>query len=165
VKGRIILFIFAFIIWVALSWLPDTPHLIIGLLVAALVAILTRDLFPKRIRVLFNPVRYWYLCFIYVPVFLWECLKANLDVAYRVLHPGLPIHPGIVRIRTELKTDLARTLLANSITLTPGTMTVDIDKDRGYLYIHWIDVKATDDESATKHIGDKFEYILREILE
>jgi multicomponent Na+:H+ antiporter subunit E len=65
--------------------------------------------------------------------------KANVDVAYRVITGK--INPGIVRISPDLKTDLGITMLANSITLTPGTLSVDIDEDKNDLYIHWINVK------------------------
>ena len=60
-------------------------------------------------------------------------IKANIDVAYRVLHPARPIKPGIVRIRTSLKNPVGKLALANSITLTPGTMTMQIVKDRHYI--------------------------------
>jgi len=66
--------------------------------------------------------------------------KANVDVAYRVITGK--INPGIIKISPNLKTDLGITLLANSITLTPGTLTVDIDEDTNDLYIHWINVKG-----------------------
>ena len=65
--------------------------------------------------------------------------KANFDVAYRVITGK--INPGIVRISPDLKTDIGITLLANSITLTPGTLSVDIDEESNDLYIHWINVK------------------------
>ncbi|HPO13383.1 MAG TPA: Na+/H+ antiporter subunit E [Candidatus Hydrogenedentes bacterium] len=163
--SRILLFIAAYGMWVLLNWVPDVQHLAAGIFVAALVALLTGDLFLERPHLLRNPIRYWYFFFYYLPVFLWECLKANIDVAYRVLHPQRPIHPGIVKIHTDLKSDAAITFLANSITLTPGTMSVDVDKANQTLYIHWIDVKAKDMESATQHIAGKFEYILKEIFE
>jgi multicomponent Na+:H+ antiporter subunit E len=98
-------------------------------------------------------------------LFIWECIKANIDVAYRVLHPSLPINPGIIKIKTNLKSDTALTFLANSITLTPGTMTVDIDGDNGILYIHWIDVKAKETEAATQTISERFEKVLAKIFE
>lgn len=163
--SKVILFIAAYIVWALLNWVPDVQHLVAGVLVSGLVAILAGDLFLERPHLLRNPIRYWYFCFYYVPVFLWECLKANLDVAYRVVHPALPIRPGIVKVKTGLKSDAAITFLANSITLTPGTMCVDVDKTQGVLYIHWIDVKATDIEATTKQIAEKFEYILKEIFE
>jgi multicomponent Na+:H+ antiporter subunit E len=92
-------------------------------------------------------------------------IKANFDVAYRVVHPKLPIKPGIVKVKTKLKSDTGLTFLANSITLTPGTMSVDIDKENGYLYIHWINVKSTDLEKATEIIVSRFEKILEKIFE
>lgn len=164
-KSRIILFILGFLVWCLLNWVPDWQHLFIGVFVSALVAFLTGDLFIKRPGVLKHPERYFYFVFWYLPVFIWECIKANLDVAYRVLHPRLPINPGIVKVKTSLKTDTALTFLANSITLTPGTLSVDIDREKGILYIHWIDVKAKDVETATKIIIERFENILKRIFD
>ena len=123
------------------------------------------DLFIQRPHVLKHPLRYWYFLFVYLPKFLWECFKANIDVAWRVIHPQLPINPGIVRVKTSLKTDTALTFLANSITLTPGTLSVDVDKDDGLLYVHWIDVKSRDTEGATRIIVERFEKILKKIFE
>ena len=98
-------------------------------------------------------------------IFAWECFKANIDVAYRVIHPDMPINPGIVKVKTSLKSETGLTFLANSITLTPGTLTVDIDKENGSLYVHWIDVKNKDVKGATEKIVKKFEKILTEIFE
>jgi multicomponent Na+:H+ antiporter subunit E len=100
---------------------------------------------------------------VYIPIFFYECFKANIDVAYRVIHPRMPINPGIVVIKTTLKSDLGKLLLANSITLTPGTLTVDVSGD--YLLIHWINVKSEDVEEATRLIGGRFEEHLRAIAE
>ena len=86
-------------------------------------------------------------------------------MAYIVLHPLLPIKPGIVKVKTKLKSDSALTMLANSITLTPGTLTVDIDEKNQVLYVHWIDVKATDIEETTEDVGGRFEKLLEEIFE
>ncbi len=163
-RSRIILFIIANIVWALLNWVPDWQSLLIGVFVSAFVAFLTGDLFPGRIKALFNPRRYLWALY-YIPVFLWECLKANIDVAYRVLHPDLPIRPGIVKIKTGLKSDMALTFLANSITLTPGTMCVDIDRKEGILYIHWINVLDDSIDGATEIISAKFERILKGIFE
>jgi multicomponent Na+:H+ antiporter subunit E len=91
-------------------------------------------------------------------------VRANVDLAYRVLHPAMPIRPGIVRARTRLHTASARTLLANCITLTPGTLTIDIAVD-GTFYVHWINVGSVDDEEATKAILGRFEWFIGRILE
>jgi multicomponent Na+:H+ antiporter subunit E len=105
---------------------------------------------------------FWFL--VYLPVFFYYVMKANLDVVYRALHPKMPIKPGIVKIKTTLKTESGITALANSITLTPGTLTVDLTDD-GFMYIHWINVKAEDVEHATRHIAQRFEWFLKKIFE
>jgi len=163
-KSRILLFVLGFIAWVLLNWVPDWQHVIIGIFAAGLVACMTGDLFVKRPHLFAHLGRYlWFLY--YVPVFVWECFKANIDVAYRVIHPDLPIHPGIVKVRTTLKSDTALTFLANSITLTPGTLSVDIDKENGFLYVHWIEVKSKDVDKATRLVVERFEKILKRIFE
>jgi multicomponent Na+:H+ antiporter subunit E len=164
-KSKAILFVLGYIVWCLINWIPDWQHLIVGVFVVAFVAYLAGDLFIRTPDSLKHPHRYWYFMVYYLPKFFWECLKANLDVAYRVIHPNLPINPGIVKVKTRLKTDTALTFLANSITLTPGTMSVDIDRDNGFLYIHWINVQDKDVEGATKLIVDKFEHILEKIFE
>jgi multicomponent Na+:H+ antiporter subunit E len=153
------------VVWSLLNWVPDWQHLVVGVFVALLVSYLTGDLFIKRPYVLKHPTRYWYFVVHYVPVFLWECFKANIDVAYRVVHPRLPINPGIVKVKTGLKSDTGLTFLANSITLTPGTLSVDVDRDKGFLYVHWIDVKTKDLDTATQQIVGRFETILKKIFE
>jgi multicomponent Na+:H+ antiporter subunit E len=78
-----------------------------------------------------------------------------------VITPSLPINPGIVEVKTKLKSNMGRMILANSITLTPGTLTIDIKDDT--LYIHWIDVKTEDVNEATEQIVRKFEKYLEKI--
>jgi len=164
-KSRIILFFLGFTVWSLLNWVPDKQHMVVGVFVAAFVSYITGDLFIRRPYTFKHTARYWHFCFSYLPLFIWECIKANLDVAYRVLHPQLPISPGIVKVKTKLKSDTALTFLANSITLTPGTLSVDIDRNEGVLYVHWIDVKDKDIESATSRIVGRFEKILIKIFE
>ena len=163
-KSQIILFLLAFLVWSFLTWPPDPQHLIIGILVCGFVAFMTGDMFVKRPHTFRHLSRYlWFLY--YIPLFIWECLKANIDVAYRVIHPDLPINPGIVKVKTTLKSDTGLTFLANTITLTPGTMSVDIDPENGFLYIHWIDVKDKDIEKASEIIVQTFENVLKRIFE
>jgi multicomponent Na+:H+ antiporter subunit E len=91
-----------------------------------------------------NPIRWvYFLAYLFGPFFV-SLAKANFDVAYRVITGK--IRPGIVRISPKLTKDLSITMLANSITLTPGTLSVDIDEGTNDLYIHWINV----DENALK---------------
>ncbi|MFB6168980.1 MAG: Na+/H+ antiporter subunit E [Haloferacaceae archaeon] len=76
---------------------------------------------------------------LYIATFVWELVTANVDVAYRVLAPSMPINPAVVEVSLRVESDLAITTLANSITLTPGTLTMDYDPDRNALYVHSID--------------------------
>ncbi|MBU1191748.1 MAG: Na+/H+ antiporter subunit E [Gammaproteobacteria bacterium] len=96
--------------------------------------------------------------------YFWAALiRANLDVARRVLSPSLPIRPALVEVRTELKSNLGRLMLANSITLTPGTLSVDLRGD--HILVHWIDCPpGTDLEAATREIAAGFEQHLRGFL-
>lgn len=162
--SRLVTFIITFLLWLLLSFSLDWQHLLIGGLVALLTAAMMGDMFARQPLKWFSPRRYFWFA-VYVLVFSWECLKANIDVALRVLSPHLPINPGIVKIKTALKTETALTFLANSITLTPGTISVDVDQEEGCLYIHWIDVRTQDMEEATQMISARFERILREVFE
>lgn len=164
-SSKIILFVLSLLVWTLLSWPPDWQHLVVGIVVALLISFATGDMFAKRPHLFKQPKRYFLFFFYYLPVFIWECIKANLDVAYRVSHPDKPIHPGIVKVKTTLRSDTGLTFLANSITLTPGTMSVDIDREEGILYIHWIEVKDKDIERATEIIVSRFEKILKKIFE
>jgi multicomponent Na+:H+ antiporter subunit E len=107
-----------------------------------------------------TPAAFFYTL-VYLGIFLKELIKSNLDVARRVLTPSLPINPGIVEAKTSLKSKMGRMILANSITLTPGTLTIDIVDNT--LYIHWIDVQTEDIEEATQQIVRKFEKYLEKI--
>ena len=99
--------------------------------------------------------------FIFLLVFLKELVKSNFDVARRVISPSLPINPGIVEVKTKLKSKMGRLILADAITLTPGTFTIDIHEET--LYIHWIDVRNDDINKATYDIVNKFEKYLEVI--
>ena len=158
----IIYFIIAFGFWLLLTLSVKVDHLIAGAVVVLISTIFFGGYFTSRpIKFLQLHRLFWFV--LYIPIFLWYMVKANVDVAYRVLHPERPIKPGIVKIKTILKTDIAKVFLANSITLTPGTMTCEIDGD--YLYIHWIWVQSSDLVEASKIIASRFEVFLRRIFE
>jgi len=160
---RLIYFVVSFVVWLLLTWTLEIQVVIAGLAASIVVALLFHEILPKEHHIFVSPMRIFWLL-VYIPVFFYYVIMANFDVVYRALHPKMPIHPGIVKIKTELKTDSGITALANSITLTPGTLTVDLTDD-GFLYIHWINVKSTETEEATKHIAQKFEWFLKKIFE
>jgi multicomponent Na+:H+ antiporter subunit E len=167
---RIGIFIFALITWYLIAW-PydfhsrtfDLPLLIAGAAASFMAALLLGPVFlpHKHTHNVFYRILWGCL---YVPYLFYHILLANLDVLYRIVHPKRPINPGIVKVKTSLKSVTARTALANSITLTPGTLTVDM-KDDGILYIHCINLKETDIDTVTKRIVVPFEKILAKVFE
>lgn len=164
-KKRISVFFMTGIVWALLNWRPDWEHMSVGFVVAALVAFLTGDLFIKRTHLLFQPRRYVCFFFEFLPLFLWEALKANLEVAYRVLHPKILIHPGIVEVKTNLKSEIAITLLANTLTLASGSLIVDVDEEKGILYVHCMDVRDQKGQNTAEATVGQFEKILSRICE
>jgi multicomponent Na+:H+ antiporter subunit E len=160
--SRLLTFILAIVAWLTLTWRVELWSVMIGLLLALLVTFKFGEIFTYNPKKFAKPTRYLWLLY-YLPVFFWEMLKANVDVAYRVLHPKMPINPGLVKIKTGLTSEMGKAFLANSITLTPGTTTVDIRGDE--IYVHWIDVKTTDVEEATRLISKKYEAIIARIFE
>lgn len=148
-------------IWLLLTWPFSAAELVAGAVAAVVISLVPTGAGGVLREVRVTP-RAIAAVIAYLFVFLAALVRANLDVAFRVLKPSLPISPGIVAIRTNLKTPLARTLLANSITLTPGTITVETRDD--VFYIHWISVADEDVEEATRKIVGKFESYLEVFL-
>jgi len=150
-----------FMIWLFLTASLDPQELGFGLLLSLIVAAFTYEIFTTNGLANLHPKKIAYMV-AYIPYFLWAMIMANLDVAYRVLHPKRPINPGIVECRTVLKNDVGKLALANSITLTPGTITLDVDGDK--YFIHWIDVKDDSVDGASKNITEPFEKFLKVIF-
>lgn len=143
--------------WLLLNGSLAEDVLVVGLIAALVITLLFRNglsvvsefrLTPQSL--LTAPV--------YVAFFLKELVKSNLRLAGIVLSPALPLKPGIVKVRTRLKSRMGRLLLANSITLTPGTLTVEMDGE--WLYIHWVTVESADIDAATASIVAGFERYL-----
>ena len=156
-KGRLVLFGALFVLWIGLTYPPELQQLVAGAMVAlGLTFLAGRTGAPySDVRLSPKAIAYWIA---YAGVFLTQLIKANLDVAFRVIDPKLPIRPGIVKVETRLQSSLGRLLLANSITLTPGTITVE---SRGStLFIHWISVTDDGLEERTQRIVGTFERYL-----
>ncbi len=145
--------ILAFLVYLSLTvgsgsvlGLWGTHEIGVGIFIAVASGWLSRRVFfyYSRTEMLkaMNPIRWvsW-LVYLFGP-FAVGLVKANFDVASRVITGN--INPGIVKVPSGLKSDFAVTMLANSITLTPGTLTVDLDDSSNDLYVHWIDVKNSD---------------------
>jgi len=167
---RLVLFVILFVFWLLLVW-PVSPFdgsllvgdIVVGALVAAFVALVMHEIIRVKFIRLVNP-RSWFWLVVFAFVLAYYVIKGGLDVSYRVLHPRMPIKPGIVKIKSVLKTDTGRTALANCITLTPGTLTIDVTGD-GIFYIHWLNILSLDEEQAARHVLRRFEWFIQRIFE
>lgn len=154
-------FVLSFLVYLILTagsgdiglWAPH--ELLIGLILSLIVGIVARGfLCRRRDYRMANPVRLILLIvYVLIPFFI-EMAIANLNVAYRVITGR--IRPGIVRVHSGLKTDLGILMLANSITLTPGTLSVDIDEGSGDLFVHVIHIDEGGERELLKKPGDLF---------
>lgn len=128
-------FLLLFGFWLLLSGQFDLFHLTLGVISSALVAFLSGDLlFDDRGRT--GRLGLGWRFTMYIPWLLKEIVVANFYVAYLALHPRMKEHldPTIVNFKTGLKDELARVALANSITLTPGTITIRMEDDHYYVH-------------------------------
>lgn len=119
-------------------------ELLFGVVVGVPVAFLFRRFYADTV----DPVRGLSVvpyAVLYVLVFMREVLVANVDVAYRAVAPGPPIDPEVIYVPLRVETDLGVTTIANSITITPGTVTLDYDEEYNGLYVHVIDGRNVDD--------------------
>lgn len=132
------------LLWCFLSGAVSVASFVTGLLVGVLTLWLLRPFFPWY-GSLGGLLRKTPAFLRYTLRFLYELIKANLQVAYLALHPKMPIRPGIIALEIRHRSPLGTTLLANSITLTPGTLTMDVSEDGQTLYIHTLDISHPDD--------------------
>ncbi|WP_240516011.1 Na+/H+ antiporter subunit E [Candidatus Izimaplasma bacterium ZiA1] len=149
-------FLVLFASYVLLAGL-HVQELVVGSIVSLMLTVLIANMVDYKVDFKL-PIRLLVFIFVYVPVFVYQLVLANLDVARRVLSPKIPLNPGFVKIKTDLKGDFAKLTLANSITLTPGTLSIDVDGDD--MYIHTVDVKGKSPEENKKNISSLFEKIL-----
>jgi len=150
------------LLWLLLAEKIDWAEIMVGALTALVVTIASAPYIGLFSGLHLTPAAPWHLLR-YLGYFFVALIGANLDMARRILSPSLPIRPALVEIKTGLTSSLGRMLLANSITLTPGTLSVDIEDDR--ILVHWVDCPpGTDLEAATQRIADGFERHIRGFL-
>ena len=152
-----IMFATLLLFWVMLEGALNVQILLVGMVVSAAITYFYRDglsfftEFRATPQAVIAGLKYY-------GYFFKALFESNIKLAAVVLSPSLPINPGIVRVRTKLKSRMGRLMLANSITLTPGTLTVEIEDE--WLYIHWVNMESADIEEATTQIVAGFESYL-----
>ena len=161
-------FILSYLFWI-LFLMQDFNILKLGsqeLIVSIIVAYFSSSFFAKKDGLWLFKKFIFINLIIFIPVYIWELIKANFSVAIKALSPNLNINPGIVKITTELQSDYGLAMLSNCITLTPGTITMDIYEDgsENAIYIHWIDATTEDTKEASEIIKGRFEYFVRRLF-
>jgi multicomponent Na+:H+ antiporter subunit E len=153
-KGFILLWLLLLSIWIAANSSVAVDSVAAGALIAAAVGYTVTRKNGAWQTIYFSPSRLRHFL-LYTGVFVVELVRANLNMMRYVYSPRIDITPGIVKIKVGLKSPVGRLALANSIALTPGSLVVDIQGD--ILFIHWLDVKSTDQDEATRIIAGPFE--------
>jgi multicomponent Na+:H+ antiporter subunit E len=155
-----VMFATLLLFWIMLMGSLTADTLIIGVLASLSIALLFRNGLSFFTEFRATPEAF-VAGFLYYGYFFKELIKSNLRMAAIIISPSLPIKPGIVKVRTRLKSRMGRLMLANSITLTPGTLTVELDGED--IYVHWVRVESDDIEEATARIVAGFEHYLEVI--
>jgi len=138
-------------LWLILSANLQSANILIGAGISLSIALLYTKLFVHKKFETLHP--YWLV--VYLFVLTKNLIISNLQIAKRVLSPDMKLAPAIVAVKTELTSDWKKLLLANSVTLTPGTLTLDIQDDT--LYIHVIEFR---ENSQKEEITEEFERVI-----
>lgn len=155
-------FLVCFAFWLLLTWSLSVQELIAGAVVSLLAALFSARFFIHEKAFWFcNPAKFFVGLFYWICVFPVELVKANCAMVGYVF--GGKINPGIVKVPVGLKSDYGKAALANSITLTPGTITMEIteEQEQSWYYIHWIDVKGDGEEAGQAIKGTLEKWIRR----
>jgi len=147
--------------WILFTGTVARSSLFLGLIFSALIASVMYSVFieaEEAHRRSLLPHAHWLV--LYVLLMIYKMYIASFNVLFNVIRGD--INPRIVHFRTKLTSDVGRVILANSITLTPGTITVNLDDD--HLIVHWLDAKTTHSKRAGDLIKGEFEALLKRIF-
>lgn len=163
------LFSLLFLFWTLFTGRLEWPSLAIGLVVSLAVTRATWRIFlpsahehPRHVA----PPLHFRLreAAVFFPLYAWDILKATAQVAFLALSPKIRLMPGIVKVETELKSKTTLVILANQITLTPGTLTVDVDAAHHHLFVHSLNLRTLDECTVCEEVG-RLEERLRRLME
>ncbi len=146
--------------WVLFAGMRVLSTLALGFLLSLVVSFLTYSLFIEENEVdsrSLLPRVHWFV--LYLGLLIYKMYVATFKVVWLIIKGGM--NPRVVHFRTRLKSDIARVTLSNSITMTPGTITLTLDDD--HLVVHWLDAKTSHSKYAGDLIKGSFENILKRI--
>ena len=162
-------FVVCYAFWILLTWSFAAQELIVGAVVSLLVALFAARFFiHEKAGWLANPAKFFACLGFWLFTFPVELIKANVNMAKIRFGGCKAVNPGIVKVPTGMKSDYGLAAVSNSITLTPGTITMATAEDadgQNWLYVHWIDVAETDPEKAGEAIKGTLEKGLRRVWE
>ena len=145
-----ILSLILWLIWLLLNNTIAAGHVVLGLIFAILIPLFTARLWPEKVR-----IRAPLTLLKFLGTVLWDILIANLMVAKLIIGSNDKLKPAFFRIELDIKTPLGIGFLANTISLTPGTVSCDLSTDRRYLMVHAL--HAEDVAEVIKHIKQRYE--------
>jgi multicomponent K+:H+ antiporter subunit E len=146
------------LVWLLLNQTVAPGHLVLGSVLAVLIPLLTMHLRNPQ-PVIRHPLK----ALRYLLMVLWDILVANMEVARLMLRPQLRLRPAFVEVPLDITRDFPITVLASSISLTPGTVSADVSEDRSRLLLHVLDLE--DEAQLIATIKSRYEAPLREIFE
>jgi multicomponent Na+:H+ antiporter subunit E len=152
------------LIWAALQGSFSVGNLLFGFVLGLTIVLFARPLYDPvdgtetaRSSARLRPVRRFWRFVVLILVFFRELIVSSVQVAGYIIRPRLQIRSGIVEYPLDVQTDLEITALANLITLTPGTMTLDVDPGQKYLYVHSMTVESDDGREVVEEIKSSLE--------
>lgn len=145
-------------VWLLLNNTVAAGHIVLGGILALVIPMLTTPL-QKPHPTLHKPL----LAVKYLLVLMWDIILSNIEVAIQVLGPLRKLTPGFIAVPLDMTADLPITLLASSISLTPGTVSVEVSKDHRWLYVHVLNL--TDEAGTIESIKQRYEKPLKEIFQ
>ncbi len=159
-RQKVFTFTILFCVWIIFTGKISRDVIVIGVLASFITTFLFSDMlfrFSNQKFALPRIMQKLFVLIIFIPVFFYEALLSALKVSALVFKKDLSFSPGIVKVKTHLTNITAITILANLITLTPGTLTLDFDTGEKAYYIHWIDVVTREDVESHRQLIEKFE--------
>jgi multicomponent Na+:H+ antiporter subunit E len=160
-QGMASLWVVLFVVWTVANSTLAIEVAILGLAITGLLAYTFASTGSVWRHIRWTPTGFYHFL-AYSGTFFVELVKANIAMMRVVYSPRIDIKPGIVKIRTGLKSPIGRLALANTIALTPGSLVMDIRDET--LFIHWLDVQSTDIDAATQALAGPFERHLEKVF-
>lgn len=147
-----------FLVWLLLNSSVSAGNVILGLILAFAIPLLT-NLFQQHRSRMVRPD----LAMVYIGYLIWDIIKSNLEVIRLVLGPMSHLKPGMIAVPLDIRETLPITMLANTITLTPGTVSAEVSADKQYLYVHCLHLE--DEAARIAEIKQRYETPLKRIFE